>query len=549
MEKPDAPPTKSGGYKKVMAIVVVIIVIAGIGVGVYEFTHPPTKKTIYFYSWWASTGKVALDHVISSFEASHPNIKVEQTIKPGAAGVTAIGAILTLMKEGKAPNMFQSLYGPQILSYVETAPGGSSAFVKMNSVASSINLTTSTVFPQDLYAGTFNGTMFSLPVDLHQGGVLYFNPQTLKEYGLPAPINYTLLLSDTAALEAKGVTPWIIPGDDGGYDQGELWESLFLRFDNSICGNATLFDKFMYGTLNLSNSTASKIINETNDQFVKFQKESYSAETSMTWTEAIPKVLDKDVGFEVDVNSYTNYAYDYLNVTTYPVNSTYVYMNNGTLKPDTGNIRLMSMDFPGTSKYFMIVSDSIAVPSGPTATQGLTFAKFFASYNGQMIFTKWKASSYYNNITTDYYNTPSQYASYQQAKAEASIPSDWIVDLDAGGLFAGPTTSLESGLLGLVGSPTSSGITTFDNQLSSVISSEKSDWLAANGLGFGFMGTLSHPFGGYLPPWVNSSTSTTVTADNAVHTNTSSNYSSSIYYVIAPFIAFVLGSLIMSDKR
>ncbi len=546
MEKPDIPPTKSGGYKKIIAVVVVIIVIAGVGVGVYDFTHP-AKKTVYFYSWWASTGKVALDHVISTFEAEHPSLNIKQTIKPGAAGFSAIGAILALMKEGKAPNTFQSLYGPQILSYVETAPGGASAFVKMNSVASSINLTTSTVFPQDLYAGTFNGTMFSLPVDLHQGGVMYFNPQLLEKYSLPAPINYTLLLSDTAALKAKGVTPWIIPGDDGGYDQGELWQSLFLRFDNVECGNATLFDEFIYGTLNLHNSTVSHIINETNDQFVAFQKESYDAESSMTWSEAIPEIIGKDAGFEVDVNSYTNYAYDYLNVSTYPVNSTYVYMNNGTLKPDASNITLMSMDFPGTGKYFMIVSDSIAVPSGSTSTLGLTFAKFFASYNGQMIFTKWKASSYYNNITTDYYNTPSQWASYEQAKSEASIPSDWIIDLDAGGLFAGPTTSLETGLLGLVGSPSTGGISTWNGDLSSVISTEKSDWLAANSLGYGFMGTLSNPFGGYLPPWV-SNTTPTVTA-NTAHNNTSFNYSSSIYYVIAPFMALVTGSLIMSEKK
>ncbi len=546
MEKPEAPPTKSGGYKKIIAIVVVIIVIAGIGIGVYEFTHP-AKKTVYFYSWWASTGKVALDHVISSYEASHPGTKVEQTLKPGAAGVNAIGAILTLMKTGKSPDTFQSLYGPQILSYVETAPGGSNSFVKMNSVANDINLTTSTVFPQDLYAGTFNGTMFSLPVDLHQGGVLYFNPQLLAANHLPAPINYTLLLSDTAALEAKGITPWIIPGNDGGYDQGELWESLFLRFDNSTCGNATLYDKFMYGTLNLSNSTASKIINETNDKFISFQKESYTGESSMTWTQALPKILDKKAGFEVDVNSYTNYAYDYLKTTTYPVNSTYVYMNNGTLKPTAHNMTLMSMDFPGTSKYFMIVSDSIAVPSGSTSANGLTFAKFFASYSDQKIFTKWKASSYYNNITTDYYNTPSQWASYQQAKADANTPSDWVIDLDAGGLFAGPTTSIESKLLGLVGNPTSSGVNTFNKQLPSIISNEKSDWLAANALGYGFMGTLSHPFGGYLPPWISNNTTTTVTADNTAHGNNILTLNT--IYITAPFISLFLESIIMIGRK
>ncbi len=548
MEKPEAPPTKSGGYKKVIAIVVVIIVIAGIGVGVYEFTHP-AKKTVYFYTWWATEGKIAFDKEAAAFEASHPGYLVKPTIKPGAGGTAAKGAILALIKEGKPPDTFQTHLGPEILSYIDAAPSKAASFVKMNSVASSIGLTTSTAFCQVLMAGTYNGSMYSLPVDMHQGAQLYFNPQTLAENHLPIPLNFTTLMSDTAALKADKVTPWIIPGDDGGWDQMQNWEDTFLALDNKTCGNGTLYDEFMYGTLNLSNPTVAKIVGETNSDFLTMENNSYSGETSMTWTQALPKVVDKDVGFEANGNWYVDYAYDYLNVTTYPVNSTYVYMNNGTLKPDAGNIKLMSMDFPGTGKYFVLVSDSIAVPSGSTATQGLTFAKFFASYNGQMVFTKWKASSFYNNITTDYYNTPSQYASYLDAKAVANKPTDWLYQLSDGGLFDGPYSTIISSLLSLASTRDGSGIHAFDNSLKGVLSTEKGEWMVANSLGFGFMGTLSHPFGGYLPPWINSSTSTTVTADNAVHTNTSSNYSSSVYYVIAPFIAFVLGSLIMSDKR
>ncbi len=545
MEKPEAPPTKSGGYKKIIAVVVVIIVIAGVGVGVYEITHP-AKKKVYFYTWWATEGKVAFNKEAKAFEKAYPGYVVEPTIKPGAGGTAAKGAILALIKEGKPPDTFQTHLGPEILSYIDAAPSKTGSFIKMNSVASGIGLTTSTAFSQVLMAGTYNGSMYSLPVDMHQGAQLYFNPHTLAANHLPIPLNFTTLMSDTAALEAKGVTPWIIPGDDGGWDQMQNWEDTFLALDNKTCGNGTLYDELMYGVLNLNNPTVAKIVGETNSNFLAMENDSYSGEASMTWTQAIPKVVDKDVGFEANGNWYVDYAYDYLNVSTYPVNSTYVYMNNGTLKPDASNITLMSMDFPGTGKYFVLVSDSIAVPSGSTSTLGLTFAKFFASYNGQMVFTKWKASSFYNNITSNYYNTPSQYASYLDAKAVAGTPADWLYQLSDGGLFDGPYSTIISSLLSLESTKTSAGIHTFDNSLASVLSTEQAEWKVANSLGLGFMGTLSNPFGGYLPPWV-SNTTPTVT-DNTAHSNTSFNYSSSIYYVIAPFIALVTGSLIMSDR-
>ena len=550
MEKPEAPPTKSGGYKKIIAIVVVIIVIAGIGIGVYEFTHP-VKKTVYFYTWWATEGKIAFNKEAKAFEAAHPGYVVEPTIKAGAGGTAAKGAILALIKEGHPPATFQTHLGPEILSYISAAPHKAGSFVKLNSAASSINLTTSTAFPQVLLAGTYNGSMYSLPVDMHQGAQLYLNPQVLAANHLPIPLNFTALMNDTAALKAKGVTPWIIPGNDGGWDQMQNWEDTFLALDNAAYGNGTLYDEFMYGTHNLSNPAVSHLVSKTNSNFLTMQNNSYNGEASMTWTQAIPKVVGKNVAFEANGNWYVNYAYDYLNTTTYPANSTYVYMNNGTLKPAAHNIKLMSMDFPGTSKYFVLVSDSAAVPSGSTSANGLTFAKFFASYSGQKAFTKWKAATFYNNITTNYYNTPSQWASYQQAKADANTPSDWLYQLSDGGLFDGPFSTMITDMLSLASTPTSSGIHSWDHSLSGILSTEQAEWKTANTLGLGFMGTLSHPFGGYLPPWAGSNTPSTAAVDNATHnSNTQAlNNSSSIYYIVAPFIALFLGSLIMGDKR
>ncbi|MGC8615317.1 MAG: glucose ABC transporter substrate-binding protein GlcS, partial [Thermoprotei archaeon] len=483
------------GRKTLYAVIVAVIVIAGAIGAAYWYTRP-TTKTIYFYTWWATGGKVALNHTIVAFEASHPGFKVEPMLKPGAAGLNARGAILALMKAGTPPNTFQSLSGPQILSYVEAAPQGASSFVNMTPVAQSMGITRA-AFPEVLQALEFNGTAFSLPITLHESGILYFNPQVLKKYNLPIPVNYALLVYDVKALEKAGEPAFMIPGADGGYDQLELWDSLFL-----MNGNATIYNELTYGTLNLNNPVIQQIINVTNDEFCFLVNNSYTGETSMAWTQGLAGIIKGTAVFQVDVNSMTNYAYDFLDTVTYPVNSTYVNMQTGQLLPAADNITLMSEVFPGTTQYFILCQDTIAVPSGKVSTLGLNFAKYISSWAGNTVFTKWKAATFYNNVTSDYFNTPDQWASYLHAKSLASTPSNWVIGYDVGGLFADGQTTMESGILALQGKPTPSGIAAWNTVLKQVDQEEYSDWMAAKSLGFGFMGTLSSPFGGYLPPWV-----------------------------------------------
>ncbi|AAT43673.1 glucose ABC transporter substrate-binding protein GlcS [Picrophilus oshimae] len=384
-----APEEYKGKQRKPWVIPVIVVVIVVIGLGVYFglVYHPPKKvKTIYFYTWWATDGKVALDKEYTAFETSHPGYVVKSELKPGAAGTEAIYAILADIKAGHPPDLFQSLFGPQVLSYIEDAPNGAKDFVNMTPIAKSTGLYSNAV-TQVLMAGTFNGTMFSLPVDVHRCNELYFNPQVLIKYNLPFPDNLSELISDSRALESHGIYAWAVPGDDGGYDQTVLWGNIFL----SVSQNTTMYDELNYGTLNLSNPKVLNVLNETNEIFQEFVSDGYPGESSQTWTQAVPKIISGKAGFEAVINSYCNYAYDFDNTTTYPNTAPY----NNTSYIMSHDIKLMSMPFPGTSRYYIILDDSIVVPAGPTQNEGLTFAEYFSSYSGQLVFTKWKAVTFY----------------------------------------------------------------------------------------------------------------------------------------------------------
>ncbi|MEM0195721.1 MAG: hypothetical protein QXP36_13490 [Conexivisphaerales archaeon] len=139
----------------------------------------------------------------------------------------------------------------------------------------------------------------------------------------------------------------------------------------------------------------------------------------MTWTEDIPEVTSGDVEFQVNGNWCTNYAYDFLHVVNYPaapydnnLSAQNLSLTNHSVAYNGTEITLMSTDFPNTSKYFAAVVDSVAVPTGPTQGSGLIFVKYLASYAGQKIWTQWKAVTFYDNVTTDWYNTPAQWYSY-----------------------------------------------------------------------------------------------------------------------------------------
>ena len=558
-EAPIKPPAKGMNKAAIIAVVIAaIVIIAAVVIVVEErkAVTPTTSNKVEFYTWWATEGKIALDKVAPGFHNA-TGLKLSPYVSPGAGGSNAIYAILSLMEAGKPPATFQTHFGPGMLSYVEAASNGTSSFVNMGPVANQMNLTNNS-FPEVVEAGTFNGTMLSLPVDLHQGSQLYFNPNFLKKYHQPMPTDMTQLVSVTKNLTKMGVTAWIIPGGDGGWDQLNVWEDIFL----SVAGN-TMYDQMMYGDIASSQmSTFLHDFNVTNNYFSIFWNDSYSGEASMTWTQAIPKVTSGQVGFQVNGNWYTNYAYDFANATNYPATAPYDnnitvanYSNHNAVTVDGKNITLMSEDFPGTGNYYVMITDSVAVPTGPNQANGLTFAKYFASFSGNKVFAQYKATSFYKNETNDIYNTPAQYYSHQQAAATPA--THWVYQLSDGGLFAGPLASAESAMTSFSETfHNGSGAATFnaassvlDKALVSMESSEKADWESANALGLGYMGSPGHVFGGYLPTWANTSANNTassyglVKADSA-HANSPVQSDATQYIYVSPFTLSYLENMV-----
>lgn len=493
--------------KKVwIAIGIVIVVVVGGSVAGYELTKS-TSKTVVLYTWWATEGKIALEHEIPAFEKAYPGYKVSLEITPGGGGDASVATVLSLISAGKPPDAFQAHMGPMMYSYVSEDSQGLAGFVNWTSYYET-NLS-GHVIPAAFEAGAMNGVLLSMPVEIHTMGLLYVNQAVLHKYNLPIPQNVWQLDNDTIALAKDGFNnatnaPWGISANEGGWAQLQLWENNFLGL-----AGPKLYNEFTYGTLNMSNSTVSHLVNETNDLFLNESHYDYPGWQTMSWTQMASELVDGHVAFLTAGDFVTNYMYDYYNTTSYPETSQWI---NNTSAP------VLVQSFPSTQNYFVVNLDSIGVPTGPAAAAGTTFVKYWTSFNGNKVWTQWKGLSYYNNITTNYYNTPEQWYMYEKLvnMANAGKTSDFVYALSDGGLFASPDTTIIGNLLSLQESNTSSNLKTWNSGLVSQDALEKSTWLAANNLSLGYLGFAGHPFGGYLPPWANSTYNETGQGSKAV---------------------------------
>nr|MCG2874876.1 carbohydrate ABC transporter substrate-binding protein [Acidilobus sp.] len=267
------------------------------------------------------------------------------------------------------------------------------AFVNFTPIAIKMGLWTGAV-TEVLLAGTFNGSMLSMPVNVHRGDLLYINIKLLREYNLPLPTNLSTLIYDTVQLAQHGVYPWMVPGADGGWDQLNLWQDIFLSLaiqEYGLAGGARLYNELAYGTINLANTSIQQLINETDELFLNFTSYDYPGWQSLTWTQGLSDLIEGKVAFQANGDWLTNYAYDFYNVTTYPAVEPYI---------SWPNVTVVVEPFPGTNGTYALVIDSIGVPQPyPTTEVGIRLAEFWASYLGQEVWTKWKATTFWKNAT------------------------------------------------------------------------------------------------------------------------------------------------------
>lgn len=74
---------------------------------------------------------------------------------------------------------------------------------------------------------SYNGEIWSVPVNIHRSNVMWYNPAVLEANGLTAPTTIEEFFTVADALKAAGVTPLAL-GDNGIWTATHLLESVLL---------------------------------------------------------------------------------------------------------------------------------------------------------------------------------------------------------------------------------------------------------------------------------------------------------------------------------
>src|SRR5713226_1383714 len=347
------------------------------------------------FTYWTAGGEAdGLAAIEAIFNKNYPGIKVTNAVVAGGAGSNATAVLATRMTGGNPPDTFQIHGGAELVdTWVQTGyMQPLTQFYKDNGLMDKC--------PKQLIdLVSNNGDIYSVPVNVHRNGVLWFNKKIFADNKLQAPTTWDEFFTVAAALKAKGITPLAL-GDKDKWESLNLFEQILLSklgpqsYRDIWAGKIPWTDPRVTDTL----KTMAKVIGYVNDDH-----------STLTWDQAAGLVLKGTAAMNIMGDWEKGY-----------------YTANGW-KPD--------QDFgwapaPGTAGTFVVVTDTFGMPKNiKHQAAALDWLKTVASVEGQDAFNPKKGSIPgridANKATYDAYSQAAigDFATAQLVPSEANGPA------------------------------------------------------------------------------------------------------------------------------
>ncbi len=311
------------------------------------------------FSWWTGAGEEdGLKALIKLFKEKHPEVKVENAAVAGGAGTNAKAVLASRMQGNDPPATFQ-VHGGAELNDGWVAAG---KMKPLNELYKEEGWNDK--FPKELIdLVSKDGNIYSVPVNIHRGNVLWYNKRIFKDNGLKAPKTFAEFFKVADQLKAKGITPLAL-GDKEPWTATQLFEDVLLgtlgpddykklwtkevSFDDPKVKEAVKTFKKMLGYINKDHS-------------------------SRNWQDA-SQLVGKG---EAAMNIMGDWAKGY-------------FVNDLKLK--------VNKDFgwvttPGTQHSFMVITDTFGLPKGiKNEDDVMKFLSLLGSVEGQDTFNPLKGS-------------------------------------------------------------------------------------------------------------------------------------------------------------
>src|SRR6266487_4584873 len=152
---------KRGWTALVAGLAAMCLVLAGCGGGKKASSGTSSASKVEVFSWWTGGGEAkGLEAMVADFKKKHPEITFENAAVAGGSGTNAKAVLASRLQANQPPDSFQGHAGAKLRD----------------------------VFPQELVNQiTFEGHVYSVPVNIHRANVLWFSPSVLKDAGISKP--------------------------------------------------------------------------------------------------------------------------------------------------------------------------------------------------------------------------------------------------------------------------------------------------------------------------------------------------------------------------
>lgn len=344
------------------------------------------------FSWWSGDEGPALAALVKLYSAKYPSVVVDNATVTGGAGTNAKAVLKTRMLGGDPPDSFQAHAGQELTGtwVVADRMEDLSSLYKSEAWAAK--------FPKaviDLIS--YKGGIYSVPVNVHRSNVMWYQPATLKKYGVTAPTSWAQFITTCAKLKAAGMATPMVMGEN--WTQQMIWESVAVGvlgpkgWNDLFTGKTKFTDPRVVGTF----TTYGKVLDCANKDA-----------SGLSWQQATDRMLAGQAAF----NIMGDWAAGYLTTTK-------------KLKAGTDFGWAAS---PSTNGTFIMLADSFGLPKGAkNKAEVMNWLKLLGSKEGQDAFNPLKGS-----IAARTDSDLSKYTTYSKSAAK-----DWKSKVIVGSMVHG----------------------------------------------------------------------------------------------------------------
>ncbi len=317
-----------------------------------------TENKLEIFSWWTAGGEAdGLNALFELYKKQHPDVEIINATVAGGAGSNAKAVLATRMQSGDPPDSFQVHAGHELIdSWVQAGKMEPVTFIFEE------NGWLDKYPPGVIDILSYDGEIWSVPVNIHRSNVLWYNKAIFEENGLQPPKTFDEFFAVADALKAKGITPLAL-GDNGIWAATHLFESVLL---------GTMGPEKYRGLWDGSTDWNGPEVKQALETFAKMMEYVNEDHAALSWDQAAQLVADGDAAMTI-MGDWTEGYFKSIGLTP--------------------NVEFGWVPSPNTEGTFIMLSDSFGLPKGaPHRENAIAWLELCGSKEGQDAFNPLKGS-------------------------------------------------------------------------------------------------------------------------------------------------------------